>query len=170
MNGSTNRPAIWAWCVVVTALSLSPFAASAQQAQPTHPLDALTGADVHVKYENLQVTNSFKDRGALVIEFTAANTEGEGKVVEDERGHEEADQNQRGRRRLCGHDPGHGSEEQRQKEAAARDDGAETGARARRLRSRGRPHPPDRARPGSRRLLPAPPDNRAANLSWRRIC
>ena len=29
-----------------------------------------------------------KDRGALVIEFTAANTEGEGKVVEDERGHE----------------------------------------------------------------------------------
>jgi hypothetical protein len=29
-----------------------------------------------------------KDRGALVIEFTAANTDGEGKVVEDERGHE----------------------------------------------------------------------------------
>jgi hypothetical protein len=29
-----------------------------------------------------------KDRGALVIEFTAANSEGEGKVVEDERGHE----------------------------------------------------------------------------------
>ena len=47
MNGSTNRPAIWAWCVVVTALSLSPFAASAQQAQPTHPLDALTGAELH---------------------------------------------------------------------------------------------------------------------------
>ena len=47
MNGSTNRPAIWAWCVVVTALSLLPFAASAQQAQPTHPLDALTGAELH---------------------------------------------------------------------------------------------------------------------------
>ena len=47
MNGSTNRPAIWAWCVMVTALSLSPFAASAQQAQPTHPLDALTGAELH---------------------------------------------------------------------------------------------------------------------------
>ncbi len=47
MNGSTNRPAIWAWCVVVTALSLSPFAASAQQAQPTHPLDALTGTELH---------------------------------------------------------------------------------------------------------------------------
>ena len=29
-------------------------------------LSALTGADVYVKYENLQVTNSFKDRGALV--------------------------------------------------------------------------------------------------------
>src|ERR1700726_4074777 len=30
------------------------------------PLSALTGADVFVKYENLQVTNSFKDRGAFV--------------------------------------------------------------------------------------------------------
>ena len=29
-------------------------------------LSALTGAKVYVKYENLQVTNSFKDRGALV--------------------------------------------------------------------------------------------------------
>jgi hypothetical protein len=29
-----------------------------------------------------------KDRGALVIEFTAANMDGEGKLVEDERGHE----------------------------------------------------------------------------------
>ncbi|MDO9411893.1 MAG: threonine ammonia-lyase [Pseudolabrys sp.] len=28
-------------------------------------LSALTGAEVYVKYENLQVTNSFKDRGAL---------------------------------------------------------------------------------------------------------
>jgi threonine dehydratase len=33
---------------------------------PAPKLSALTGADVHVKYENLQVTNSFKDRGALV--------------------------------------------------------------------------------------------------------
>jgi threonine dehydratase len=32
---------------------------------PAPKLSALTGADVHVKYENLQVTNSFKDRGAL---------------------------------------------------------------------------------------------------------
>ena len=30
------------------------------------PLSGLTGADVYVKYENLQVTNSFKDRGAFV--------------------------------------------------------------------------------------------------------
>src|ERR1700676_4481682 len=30
------------------------------------PLAALTGADVYVKYENLQVTNSFKERGACV--------------------------------------------------------------------------------------------------------
>src|SRR5262249_16830283 len=30
------------------------------------PLSALTGADVFVKYENLQVTNAFKERGACV--------------------------------------------------------------------------------------------------------
>src|SRR5690242_315274 len=46
MNGSSNRPAIRAWWVVVTALLLSSFAASAQQTQPTHPLDALTGAEL----------------------------------------------------------------------------------------------------------------------------
>jgi threonine dehydratase len=33
---------------------------------PSPPLSALTGADVFVKYENLQVTNSFKERGACV--------------------------------------------------------------------------------------------------------
>src|SRR5262245_48992723 len=32
---------------------------------PAPKLSALTGADIFVKYENLQVTNSFKDRGAL---------------------------------------------------------------------------------------------------------
>ncbi len=32
---------------------------------PAPKLSALTGAEVFVKYENLQVTNSFKDRGAL---------------------------------------------------------------------------------------------------------
>jgi len=33
---------------------------------PAPPLSVLTGADVFVKYENLQVTNSFKERGACV--------------------------------------------------------------------------------------------------------
>src|SRR5579863_8943184 len=33
---------------------------------PAPPLSALTGAQVYVKYENLQVTNSFKERGARV--------------------------------------------------------------------------------------------------------
>jgi threonine dehydratase len=33
---------------------------------PAPKLSELTGAEVFVKYENLQVTNSFKDRGALV--------------------------------------------------------------------------------------------------------
>ncbi|HEY7232194.1 MAG TPA: threonine ammonia-lyase [Pseudolabrys sp.] len=33
---------------------------------PAPKLSALTGAEVYIKYENLQVTNSFKDRGALV--------------------------------------------------------------------------------------------------------
>jgi threonine dehydratase len=33
---------------------------------PAPKLSALAGAEVFVKYENLQVTNSFKDRGALV--------------------------------------------------------------------------------------------------------
>src|SRR5205809_7836080 len=32
---------------------------------PAPRLSALTGASVFVKYENLQVTNSFKERGAL---------------------------------------------------------------------------------------------------------
>ena len=33
---------------------------------PAPKLSALTGAEVFVKYENMQVTNSFKERGALV--------------------------------------------------------------------------------------------------------
>jgi threonine dehydratase len=33
---------------------------------PAPKLSGLTGADIFVKYENLQVTNSFKDRGAFV--------------------------------------------------------------------------------------------------------
>src|SRR5215467_8775122 len=33
---------------------------------PSPKLSDLTGAEVYVKYENLQVTSSFKDRGAFV--------------------------------------------------------------------------------------------------------
>src|SRR5262249_751454 len=41
---------------------------------PAPRLSELTGARIHVKYENLQVTNSFKDRGAFVklISLSAA--------------------------------------------------------------------------------------------------
>jgi threonine dehydratase len=41
---------------------------------PAPKLSALTGATVSVKYENLQVTNSFKERGALnkLASLTAA--------------------------------------------------------------------------------------------------
>jgi threonine dehydratase len=44
---------------------------------PAPRLSELTGARVHVKYENLQVTNSFKDRGAFVklSSLTAAERE-----------------------------------------------------------------------------------------------
>jgi threonine dehydratase len=42
---------------------------------PAPRLSALTGAEVFVKYENLQVTNSFKDRGALVKLSSLAEAE-----------------------------------------------------------------------------------------------
>ena len=42
---------------------------------PAPRLSALTGAEVYVKYENLQVTNSFKDRGALVKLTSLSETE-----------------------------------------------------------------------------------------------
>jgi len=42
---------------------------------PAPRLSELTGADVHVKYENLQVTNSFKDRGAFVKLASLSETE-----------------------------------------------------------------------------------------------
>jgi threonine dehydratase len=42
---------------------------------PAPNLSALTGADVYVKYENLQVTNSFKDRGAFVKLASLSETE-----------------------------------------------------------------------------------------------
>ena len=42
---------------------------------PAPRSSALTGAEVFVKYENLQVTNSFKDRGALVKLTSLKETE-----------------------------------------------------------------------------------------------
>jgi threonine dehydratase len=42
---------------------------------PAPNLSALTGAEVYVKYENLQVTNSFKDRGAFVKLASLTETE-----------------------------------------------------------------------------------------------
>lgn len=48
---------------------------------PAPRLSALTGAEVFVKYENLQVTNSFKDRGALVKLTSLSETERKRGVV-----------------------------------------------------------------------------------------
>lgn len=48
---------------------------------PAPRLSALTGAEVFVKYENLQVTNSFKDRGALNKLSSLAETERKRGVV-----------------------------------------------------------------------------------------
>jgi threonine dehydratase len=42
---------------------------------PAPKLSALTGADVSVKYENMQVTNSFKERGALTKLAALSETE-----------------------------------------------------------------------------------------------
>ncbi len=48
---------------------------------PAPKLSMLTGAEVFVKYENLQVTNSFKDRGALVKLSALAEAERKRGVV-----------------------------------------------------------------------------------------
>ena len=42
---------------------------------PAPKLSALSGAEVFVKYENLQVTNSFKDRGAFIKLTALSDTE-----------------------------------------------------------------------------------------------
>ncbi len=47
---------------------------------PAPPLSALTGAEVFVKYENLQVTNTFKERGACV-KLAALSTDERGSGV-----------------------------------------------------------------------------------------
>jgi threonine dehydratase len=48
---------------------------------PAPRLSELTGARVHVKYENLQVTNSFKDRGAFVKLSSLSASERERGVI-----------------------------------------------------------------------------------------
>jgi threonine dehydratase len=48
---------------------------------PAARLSELTGADVFVKYENLQVTNSFKERGALAKLSSLAESERRSGVV-----------------------------------------------------------------------------------------
>jgi threonine dehydratase len=52
----------------------TPFLASAK-------LSELTGADVYVKFENLQVTSSFKDRGAYVKLASLSDTERQRGVI-----------------------------------------------------------------------------------------
>jgi threonine dehydratase len=48
---------------------------------PAPRLSALTGAEVYVKYENLQVTNSFKERGALNKLASLTDKERSGGVI-----------------------------------------------------------------------------------------
>lgn len=48
---------------------------------PAPKLSALTGAEVFVKYENLQVTNSFKDRGALTKLASLSDAERKAGVI-----------------------------------------------------------------------------------------
>src|SRR5258708_7570977 len=50
---------------------------------PAPKLSQLTGANVWVKYENLQVTNSFKERGA-VVKLTATEAYGATVVLHGE--------------------------------------------------------------------------------------
>jgi threonine dehydratase len=49
--------------VIKPAFPVSAGGVTATVSQPAPKLSALTGAEVFVKYENMQVTNSFKDRG-----------------------------------------------------------------------------------------------------------
>lgn len=48
---------------------------------PAPKLSQLTGAEIFVKYENLQFTNSFKDRGALVKLLSLSPEEGKRGVI-----------------------------------------------------------------------------------------
>jgi threonine dehydratase len=58
---------------------------------PAPKLSSLTGADVHVKYENLQVTNSFKERGARVkLSALSANARVRGVIAMSAGNHAQA--------------------------------------------------------------------------------
>lgn len=58
---------------------------------PAPKLSALTGAEVHVKYENLQVTNSFKERGARVnLSSLSAEDKGRGVIAMSAGNHAQA--------------------------------------------------------------------------------
>jgi threonine dehydratase len=55
------------------------------------PLSALTGAEIFVKYENLQVTNSFKERGACVkLAALSADERGRGVIAMSAGNHAQA--------------------------------------------------------------------------------
>src|SRR3954469_5419128 len=58
---------------------------------PAPKLSALTGAEVHVKYENLQVTNSFKERGARAkLASLSAEERGRGVIAMSAGNHAQA--------------------------------------------------------------------------------
>ena len=58
---------------------------------PAPKLSALTGAEVYVKYENLQVTNSFKERGARVkLAALSANARSRGVITMSAGNHAQA--------------------------------------------------------------------------------
>ena len=67
MNESTHGQAIWARLLLAATLSLSPVIASAQEAKPAHPLDALTGAEL------TQVKAILKAEGSVHGTATAAS-------------------------------------------------------------------------------------------------
>jgi threonine dehydratase len=56
---------------------------------PAPRLSELTGADVHVKYENMQVTNSFKERGAR-MKLAALSQGGRGVIAVSAGNHAQA--------------------------------------------------------------------------------
>ena len=74
-NGTANGGTLWRMQGALGMVTLADIEAARRTIEghvlrtpllAAPPLSALTGADVFVKYENLQVTNSFKERGACV--------------------------------------------------------------------------------------------------------